>query len=107
LSNFRDREEGGALPAPEQGMVHRRPETCRGRAFHILADIKITSGTNTKVKTTNFVASAFQTMSEILGPLHDAAISAGPLPVDIHNYRASSCCKSQELCTGQYRQIPT
>ena len=34
-------------------------------------DIKITSGTNTKDETTNFVASAFQTMSEILGPLHE------------------------------------
>ena len=34
-------------------------------------DIKITAGTNTKAETTRFVAAAFETMSDILGPLHE------------------------------------
>ena len=34
-------------------------------------DIKITSGTNTKAETAAFVAAAFKSMSDILGPLHE------------------------------------
>jgi len=33
-------------------------------------DIKITAGTNTKAETAGFVAAAFETMTAILGPVH-------------------------------------
>jgi 4-oxalocrotonate tautomerase len=45
-------------------------------------DIRITDGTNTKDEKATFISAAFQTMGEILGPLHEASY------VHVHDVRA-------------------
>ena len=56
--------------APESWFVAGKSPAEAGLAAFWL-DIKVTAGTNLKSETTAFVAAAFQSMADLLGPLHE------------------------------------